>query len=441
MKRIVACVLSLLFIFELSFQSFAFGSKTACEQISSASSYSPGMSLLYGGLSADIGNGKTAYANPKDGNKLYIGTTGKANGIKLTDEPVYSLCSDNGTGYCIAGNNIIAFTEDAVFETVYSSDKKITNLSLADGKIYFMAGGNVYSLVPGSSASVVCAAEGYTSFIAKEGGRIYLIKENKQIIETQSVCQHSLEGTEESETEFECFLYDAASGTVSLSNLAEAIAPDSAYETQDSVSTLAESITVNDVTIPTSEVPVGSHFTDNGKGCYDHRTGVCGNASEDMCNCKAFYKGTPLKAVQCYGYARYLYLKMFGDIGHEYHKWTNINLGTISKGNITVESFKELLKKGIPGSHLRVTYLKPDGKTISNHSLIIMDWNEAGFSACECNLDARCGVFVMQRPYSEFVPTLISVDFYCAPLWETFLDRISDSIDMFEAFWHRIWNI
>ena len=304
-----------------------------------------------------------------------------------------------------------------------------------------MSGGNVYSVVPGSSASVVCAAEGYTSFIAKEGGRIYLIKENKQIVETQSVCQHSLEGTEESETEFECFLYDTVSGTVSLSNLAEAIAPDSAYETQDSVSTLAESITVNGVTIPTSEFPVGSHFTDNGKGCYDHRTGVCGNASEDMCNCKAFYKGTPLKAVQCYGYARYLYLRMFGDIGHEYHKWSNINLGTIPKGNITVESFKELLKKGIPGSHLRVTYLKPDGKTISNHSLIIMDWNEAGFSACECNLDARCGVFVMQRPYSEFVPTLISVDFYCAPLWETFLDRISDSIDMFEAFWHRIRNI
>lgn len=188
---------------------------------------------------------------------------------------------------------------------------------------------------------------------------------------------------------------------------------------------LKTSIVVNGVKLPTDEYPVGSHFTDNGKPCRDHRTGVCGYSSESQCNCKAYYNGVCLKAVQCYGYANYLYYRCFGSLGYSRQSFGNINLGSIPAGEVTVENFKELIKSCIPGSHLRVTYYKPDGR-ISNHSLIIMDWNEEGFTACECNLDAGCGVFVMRRAYKEYVPTLISVDFFSAPLMEIIIDRIRD---------------
>lgn len=223
--------------------------------------------------------------------------------------------------------------------------------------------------------------------------------------------------------------------------------PLSSYERESAGETLSDlrtSIVVNGVNLPTEEYPVGSYFTDSGKPCRDHRTGVCGYGSEDQCNCKAYYNGVCLRAVQCYGYANYLYYRCFGSLGYRHDSFKNVNLGTISAGNVTVENFKELIESCVPGSHLRVTYYKPDGVTISNHSLIIMDWNEEGFSACECNLDARCGVFVMRRSYEEYVPTLISVDFFSAPLKEIILSRIEDVFEIFRAFFARLnpfaWN-
>ena len=208
-------------------------------------------------------------------------------------------------------------------------------------------------------------------------------------------------------------------------NASFASEPQSNALSAQSLYDLDTSIVVNGVNLPTEEYPVGSYFTDNGKGCNNHRTGVCGYASESQCNCKAYYNGVCLRAVQCYGYANYLYYRCFGSLGYRHDSFRNINLGTISSGQVTVAKFKELIEKCIPGSHLRVTYYKPDGR-ISNHSLIIMDWNEEGFSACECNLDAKCGVFVMRRAYEEYVPTLISVDFFSAPVIEIIIDRIRD---------------
>lgn len=443
MKKIICFLIATVILFELSFQSFAIIDST--ESLTYAPSESVGINQLFGALSADVGGNKTVYSNPEDCGRLYLKTAGKADGVLLYDEPASSICVDGGNVYFIAGeekSKIVRLDAHGICETVVTENTRIDSLSVASGKFVYLTDGSVYiNDTHNSGGSSVFAAPDAYAVIAKNDGRIYIIKENNNAVATQSADSCMLEGTEESDIGLTCALLDTESGTMKETNLFEAVSSDTVYQPQDSVYSLAKSITVNGVTIPTSEYPVGSYFTDNGKGCRDHRTGVCGNASEDMCNCKAFYNGTPLKAVQCYGYARYLYLRMFGDIGHEYHKLTNINLGSISSGNITTASFKELLKKGIPGSHLRVTYLKPDGKTVSNHSLIIMDWNEAGFSACECNLDAKCGVFVKQRPYSEFVPTLISVDFYCAPLWGIIEDRLADAMDMFVAFWRKLFEI
>lgn len=91
------------------------------------------------------------------------------------------------------------------------------------------------------------------------------------------------------------------------------------------------------------------------------------------------------------------------------------NIGSIEKGAVTEEAFKALIQQARPGAHLRVQYIKANGYSVSTHSMIILDWNESGFSVCEANADGKCGVSVNRFDYSSFVSTLVSVNFLMMP--------------------------
>lgn len=378
----------------------------------------PGV-LLNGGYSADCGD-SIVYSDSNDCGRLYIRNSDSDEVTKLSDNNASYINVFGKTVYYISetddGFRIYKQKIGKSAKELYSSVNRISNLFVSSDEMYFLedAKVNCYDFSSKELFSVFENEEMY-AFVPKTNGDIFWLKK-KADVERPAVYPKQFEGTEEYQIDFDCFLYDVSEGESSETNYLNVINSGSisTNSNPDSLKTLKLSAVINGKKIPTEEFPNNTFFTDNGKGCTDHRTDVCGHETEDKCNCKAFYNGTPLYAVQCYGYARFLYLYVFGYVGLPGSK-KNYNLGSLSEGNVTLEAFKDLFEEAKPGAQMRVTYIKSDGVTISNHSLIILDWNETGFSACEGNLDAKCGTFVKRRSFESYVPTLISVDFFHMP--------------------------
>lgn len=373
--------------------------------------------LLNGGYSADCGN-SVVFADFEDNGKLCIRNTETGETKKISDKPASFINVVGNKVYFIAesgsGSEIVTLRIGFSEKTLLKSKTKLSNLFVSSEGMYYLEGSKAcYYDFAKESTNCIFENEKMFAFVPQENGDICWL-EKKDYVETAAY-HEGLEGTEDRDLEFSCFRFDVSKNTNTEINFGTVIAPDAVDKaTSDNLNSLKLSAVIGGKKIPTEEYPVGSKFTDNGLGCTDHKTDVCGYEEEEMCNCKAYYNGTPLYAVQCYGYARYLYLYLFGYIGAPGDK-RNINLGSLPEGTVTVEAFKELFRNAKPGAQMRVTYLKPDGETVSTHSLIILDWNDVGFSACEGNLDAQCGVFVKRRAFEEYVPTLISVDFFALP--------------------------
>lgn len=373
--------------------------------------------LLSGGYAADYADGMVLFSDTENAGRLTL---------KNTESGSQRVIGDDNSSYInVVGRDIYYISSGSLFsivktdlgserEVLVSSTAKLSNLFVSDECMYYLKGCSVirYDFSSGSQ-TVVFSEPQMKAFIPKDGS-IYWLKEKPSLHTQNMPCMAALpEGTEEEVIDFECFLYNPEHGESVRSNLANAIGTVASYDAQ-SVSSLALTARVGDKTIPTAEYPVGSYFTDNGEGCRDHGRGSCGWEDESLCNCKSFHNGESLLAVQCYGYARYVYYECFGEIGN-FDSKTSRSIGSLDKGSVTEESFKALIQQTEPGAHMRVKYLRSNGYSVSSHSMIILDWNESGFSVCESNMDGRCGVSVRRIAYSEFVSTLVSVDFIMMP--------------------------
>lgn len=374
--------------------------------------------ILNGGLSADKGN-DIVYADSEDEGKLYIRNTKTDKSEKLSDNSasyinvlenkIYYVSQSDGKFKIIL--NFIGFSE----KVLYESFNEISHLYVSSEGMYYLEDSKVYfNDFENDSVSVVYENNKMYAFVPMENGDICWLEKKEDYVEVASYPKQ-FEGTEEREIDFYCHRYNPNNGSVTDVNYGTVITQSSSSKPDAAtLKSLKLSAVIGGKKIPTEEYPNDAKFTDTGLPCNDHKTGVCGHETEEMCNCKAFYNGTPLHAVQCYGYARYLYLYLFGHVGYPGSS-KNFVLGSLPEGTVTIEAFKDLFANAKPGAQMRVTYLKPDGVTISNHSLIILDWNEVGFSACEGNLDGGCGAYVRRRAYADYVPCLISVDFFHMP--------------------------
>lgn len=383
--------------------------------------------LLSGGYAADYADGMVLFSDTENAGRLTL---------KNTESGSKRVISDDDSSYInVVGRDIYYISSGSLFsivktnlgserEVLVSSTAKLSNLFASDECMYYLKGCSVIRYdFSNSKQTVVFSNPQMEAFIPKDGG-VYWLKE-KTSLQTQNMpCTvASLEGAEEEVISFDCYFYNPKRGESVQSNLANAVETAADYDYR-SVSALALTAKVGDKTIPTAEYPVGSYFTDNGEGCRDHGTGSCGWEDESLCNCKSFHNGESLLAVQCYGYARYVYYECFGEIGHPDSE-TSRSVGSLEKGSVTEESFKAFIRQTKPGAHIRVKYLRSNGYSVSSHSMIILDWNESGFSVCESNMDGRCGVSVRRIAYSDFVSTLVSVDFIMMP--ETYPETKEDS--------------
>lgn len=415
-KKLLAAILALSVVVGVG--SIAFASQLSDETDCKEKFGNLTSTLLDGGYSADYADGMILFSNPEDNGALWLKNTASgtkrkignenASFINVIERDIYYISSDG------KHSRIVKTNLNSGREVLLQSETELSNLFVSEENAYYLCGDSVvqYKISDGSETVIFSNAE-MRSFVPKENG-VYWLKEKP--VQSQSHVSHSLkayEGTEEEILNFNCYSYSSDDGTNTPANFAEVISADSADDT-NGVGSLALSVEIGGVRIPTEEFPVGSYFTDSGLRCTDHGTGSCGWENEEACNCKAFHNGVSLKAIQCYGYARYIYYTCFGELGFS-DSATSTNLGSLGRGEVTQESFKALIQQARPGAHLRVQYITANGYSISTHSMIILDSNENGFSVCEANADNKCGVSVRQIDYSTFVPTVVSVSFLMMP--------------------------
>ncbi len=144
-----------------------------------------------------------------------------------------------------------------------------------------------------------------------------------------------------------------------------------------------DTYTINGKTIPLSEWPVGSYWTTDGKP-YEYGK----NSS------KEFTDG----AIQCAGFAKYVYEQLWGNYKYG-QKVAAVTLEGTSK------DFKGINVGARINCDRRKKKIESDkGFTISigNHSMILLSKTSSGIVVYECNHDDKCGIGMRTITYRNF---------------------------------------
>lgn len=142
---------------------------------------------------------------------------------------------------------------------------------------------------------------------------------------------------------------------------------------------------IGDVSIPFAEYMPGTYFTKNGTACTCHDNAAINCvANGAYCNCMRYVTidgvQIDLLAVQCIGFARYCFYRLFGFIDHpQLSADLYYNAGTLSYGQVTATSVRQLFSALKPGAHIRFNL------AASQHSVILLSQNESGFTVYQCN--------------------------------------------------------
>lgn len=143
-------------------------------------------------------------------------------------------------------------------------------------------------------------------------------------------------------------------------------------------------VKIGEVSMPFSEYMPGTYFTKDGTPCtcHDKNTVNCVLSGDD-CNCLRFItvngKELDLLAVQCIGFARYCFYRLFGFIDHDMNSSLFYNAGTIENGQVTADSVKNLINTLKPGAHIRFKL------AYTEHSVILLSKSDKGFTVYQAN--------------------------------------------------------
>ena len=166
-------------------------------------------------------------------------------------------------------------------------------------------------------------------------------------------------------------------------------------------------VTVNGVTMPLPEYLPGTYFTKNGKACTCHNSSSINCVSSpSKCNCLRYVTvdgvDYDLRGVQCIGFARYVFLRLFGFPDTVDHSSKYSSVGSLSYGNVNASTVKELISKAKPGAHMRFNL------SSSQHSVVILKIEENGFYVYHGNSGGdgysyeQCIVTTKYYTYADF---------------------------------------
>ncbi len=330
---------------------------------------------------------------------------------------------------------LVSLWQNEIYILTYSSEKGsfLSRLSLTDGALFdtaLLADGKVTAF-SASNKGFYCLSDGKVSLFERE------TKKTSEILDlakldipfSDSFCDEhenadlSLSTCEKFTLDGEkgvifyinnpCFVDESDGETDGLGENDEYLAYVYSFEEKtlseylpddispSEISNLADGdkITLNGVTVPFSKYPpYASYFTKNGRGCTCHNRNQCLNNAYP-CNCLRYitYKGSTfdLAATQCFGFARYCQLMIFGHTDASASgKYVNALGGSWSGGSFTANDIMEVFTKYGAGGHIR---------TRAGHSLFVISVNATGFTTYECNTNNKdCLVYTRNWTWATF---------------------------------------
>jgi hypothetical protein len=145
--------------------------------------------------------------------------------------------------------------------------------------------------------------------------------------------------------------------------------------------------------------PTGSYFSKDGGPCECHALNKCLENGYN-CNCRKY-----LGAVQCFGFAKYVFYNLFGidtgtySSGYILSNSNELNRTMLSSAEVSEQSVKEMLENAKIGDFIQ-------GKSqYSQHSIIIAGFTDGGIITYECNVDKHCGVTSRTLTYAYLAST------------------------------------
>lgn len=175
--------------------------------------------------------------------------------------------------------------------------------------------------------------------------------------------------------------------------------------------------TVGGVTMPFPEYMPGSYFTKNGSACTCHGVASINCvASGANCNCLRYVtvggKEVDLLGVQCAGFARYCFYRLFGVVDNlespiNTNAYGYYNAGTIPYGNVNAGTVKALFDKLKPGAHVRYQ------RAYTQHSVVLLNKDANGFTVYHANSGGNgieqgdCVVSTLSYTWEQFAATAV----------------------------------
>lgn len=328
--------------------------------------------------------GEDTYALDSEGRMILLSEKG---GLST---PVADICansfiwdSDNTLVYTGRDGSIRRYdlASDSS-DVLYDGDLATGSFAMHGDEIWFLGEDALYRLNAKGKVSLELEFTGLSGLNMQSDDQIVLYADNCCYINEES---GDVTDFESNNDQYLAYLYTVSTDTVEPYDEQLDAIDDSVPQFTQLSSSGSGSISINGVSYPFADYPVGSFFTKNGKSCTCHNQGICVESGPN-CNCMRYYptgvKSTcqvDLLSSQCMGFARFCMWRTYGyfDAGSGSDKCYNAFGSKLYAGNWTANTIKNCFTSVGPGGHLR---------TGSGHSLYVISVSSTGFITYECNM-------------------------------------------------------
>ncbi|MBO4452980.1 MAG: SH3 domain-containing protein, partial [Clostridia bacterium] len=334
----------------------------------------------YGGTAVDVGD--MIYLS-RDG-RICRRAVGEEELVPVAEFDAKYLNYSRGKLWFIAENAIMTCGPEGKGLAVFKRfGENVTHLYVSDDDIYILEGESVLRVGDNGEESLIFTRKGIAGFIPER-------KSFRWVTENPYFDPELLSGEEvysEIASEYVTHRVDLDGNDIAEeSETAVQACPDcgkagchAADTAQTGDNDIPEYtgpyVKVGEVTLPLARHMPGTYFTKNGSACTCHHTSTnyCIN-SVGNCNCMRYYptgyKATcqvDLLGAQCFAFARMVFWSCFGFIDNASNSSLYYNVGTLSRGNVTKNTARELLQKADTGAHVR---------TAAGHSVAILTMDD-----------------------------------------------------------------
>ncbi|MGM9681785.1 MAG: bacterial Ig-like domain-containing protein [Eubacteriales bacterium] len=347
--------------------------------------------------------GEDTYALDSDGRLVLLSQKGTVS-TEIADIRANSFIwdSDNTLVYTGKDGSIYHYSlSSGSSDVLYGGDLATGAFAMHGDEIWFLGEDALYRRDSKGKVTLELELDGLSGLNMQSDDQIVLYADNCCYIQEEPGDETDFDTNND---QYVSYLYTVSADTVEpFDENLDMVDSDGPQFSQLSASG-SGSISINGVSYPFADYPVGSFFTKNGKSCTCHNQGICVESGPN-CNCMRYYptgvKSTcevDLLSSQCMGFARFCMWRTYGyfDGGSGSDKCYNAFGSKLYAGSWTANTIKNCFTSVGPGGHLR---------TGSGHSLYVISVSSTGFITYECNMSTagkNCIIYTRTWTWDTF---------------------------------------